>query len=126
MAAAAVAAPVPALPLQAGALPGSNGAMRGHAPKIFNGQYKNVAKFMHKFRLWKICNVHNEAMINPFQRVALMLSYMKGPKVDDWVLQQGNRLSHHVQGNTLVVSSLALTHLNMDEILWVEFVVEFT
>jgi hypothetical protein len=65
-------------------------------------------------------------MINLFQRVALTLSYMKGPKVDDWVLQQGDRLSHCIQGNTLVVPPLALTHLDMDEILWVEFVVEFT
>ena len=61
--------------------------MKGHAPKIFDGQRKNAAKFMHKFRLWKICNIQNEAMINPFQRIALTLLYMKGPKVDDWVLQ---------------------------------------
>jgi hypothetical protein len=50
-AAAAMAAPVPALPPQAGALPESNGAMRGHTPEIFNGQHKNVAKFMCKFGL---------------------------------------------------------------------------
>jgi hypothetical protein len=86
-AAAAAAVPVPALPPQAGALSGSNGAIRGHTPEIFNGQCKNAAKFMHKFGLWKICNVCNEAMINPFQRVALVLLYMKEPKVDDWVLQ---------------------------------------
>jgi hypothetical protein len=56
-------------------------------------------------------------MINPFQRVALMLSYIKGPKVNNWVLQQGNRLSHCVQGNTLVMPPLPPTHLDIDEIL---------
>jgi hypothetical protein len=100
--------------------------MRGHTPEIFDGQCKNAAEFMHKFGLWKICNVCNEVMINPFQRVALALSYIKGPKVDDWVLQQGDRLSHCVQGNMLVMPPLPLTHLDTDEILWVEFVVEFT
>jgi len=27
-------------------------------------------------------------MVNPYQRVALALSYIKGPYVDDWVAQQ--------------------------------------
>ena len=81
------AAPNPPPAQQAGALPGANEAMKGHAPEIFDGQRKNAAKFMREFRLWKICNIWNKAMINPFQRIALALSYMKGPKVDDWVLQ---------------------------------------
>jgi hypothetical protein len=51
VAAAAAAVAVPALPPQAGALSRSNRAMRGHTPKIFNGQQKNLAKFMCKFRL---------------------------------------------------------------------------
>ena len=51
------AAPNPPLAQQAGALPGANGAMKGHAPEIFDGQRKNAAKFMREFGLWKICNV---------------------------------------------------------------------
>ena len=118
----------PNLPLaqQAGVLPGANGAMKGHAPEIFDGQRKNAAKFMHKFGLWKICNVRNEAMINPFQRIALALSYMKGPKVDDWVLQQGDRLTIRVQGNTLVNPMIPPTHRDDDETLWREFVMDVT
>ena len=72
------AAPNPPPAQQAGALPGANGAMKGHAPEIFDGQRKNATKFMREFGLWKICNVRNKAMINPFQRIALALSYMKG------------------------------------------------
>ena len=116
------------LPLaqQTGVLSGANGVMKGHAPEIFDGQRKNAAKFMRKFGLWKICNIRNEAMINPFQRIALALSYMKGPKVDDWVLQQGDRLTIRVQGNTLVNPMIPPTHHDDDETLWREFVVDFT
>ena len=100
--------------------------MKGHAPEIFDGQRKNAAKFMREFGLWKICNVRNEAMINPFQRIALALSYMKGPKVDDWVLQQGDNLTIRVQGNTLVNPMIPPTHRDDDETLWREFVADFT
>ena len=100
--------------------------MKGHAPKIFDSQRKNAAKFMRKFGLWKICNIWNEAMINPFQRIALVLSYMKGPKVDDWILQQGDRLAICVQENTLVNLMISPTHCNDDETLWREFVADFT
>ena len=120
------AAPNPPPAQQAGVLPGANGAMKGHAPEIFDGQRKNAAKFMREFGLWKICNVRNEAMINPFQRIALALSYMKGPKVDDWVLQQGDRLTIHVQGNTLINLMIPPTHCDDDETLWREFVADFT
>ena len=65
-------------------------------------------------------------MINPFQRIALALSYMKGSKVDDWVLQQGDRLTIRVQGNTLVNLMILPTHCDDDETLWREFVVDFT
>ena len=120
------AAPIPPPAQQAGALPGANGVMKGHAPKIFDGQRKNAAKFMCEFGLWKICNVWNEAMINPFQRIALALLYMKGPKVDDWVLQQGDNLTIRVQGNTLVNPMIPPTHRDDDETLWREFVADFT
>jgi len=69
----------------AGPLPAANGALRGHPPEIFDGQRKNMQKFVKEFTLWKMCNLRNEAMTNPFQRIALALSYIKGPRVDDWV-----------------------------------------
>jgi len=51
----------------AGPLPAANGALRGHPPKIFDGQQKNTQKFVKEFTLWKMCNLRNEAMTNPFQ-----------------------------------------------------------
>jgi len=53
--------------LIAGPLPVANGALRGHPPKIFDGQRKNTQKFMKEFTLWKMCNLRNKAMTNPFQ-----------------------------------------------------------
>jgi len=59
--------------------------MRGHPPEIFDGQRKNTHKFVREFNLWRMYNIKNDAMNHPYQRVALALSYIKGPKVDDWV-----------------------------------------
>ena len=69
----------------AGPLPAANGVLRGHPPKIFDGQQKNTQKFVKEFTLWKMCNLQNEAMTNPFQWIALALSYIKGLHIDDWV-----------------------------------------
>ena len=102
-----------------------NGALKGHAPEIFDGQRKNASKFMREFGLWKICNIRNESMMNPFQRVALALSYIKGPRVDDWVLQQGDELAVRVQGDTRAQPPTPPTHNENDEWLWTHFVDEF-
>ena len=59
-----------------GQIPGVNGSMRGHPPEIFDGQRKNTAKFVKEFGLWKLCNMRNEGMANPFVWVALALSYI--------------------------------------------------
>jgi hypothetical protein len=53
--------------------------MKGHAPEVFDGQRKNASIFMREFGLWKICNIRNGSTMNPFQRVALALPYIKGP-----------------------------------------------
>ena len=115
------AAPTP----QAGPIPNANGAMKGYAPEIFDGQRKKAAKFIRELGLWETCNIRNEAMTNPFQREALALSYMKGPKVDDWVLQQGGQLAIQVQGNHWANPPTQGTHLDTDEQLCTKFVTDF-
>jgi len=69
---------------QAGVVPMAQESMNGLPPDIFDGQRKTASKFMTRFRLWKFCNSQDESMLNPFERVALALSYMKGGKVDDY------------------------------------------
>jgi len=71
----------PAQALQApvqGPVPPANGALRGHPPEIFDGHRRNTQKFVKEFTLWKMCNLRNEAMTNPFQQITLALSYIKG------------------------------------------------
>ena len=92
--------------VQGGPVPPPNGALKGHPPEIFDGQRANAIKFSQEFGLWRICNSQNESMTNPFQRVALALSYIKGPRVDDWVAQQMNEAATKVYNNI---------YLEMDE-----------
>ena len=84
--------------------------MRGHPPEIFDGQRKNTAKFVKEFGLWKLCNMRNEGMANPFARVALALSYIKGPNVDNWVAQQIDEVYWKVHGDPTRNPPLQPTH----------------
>jgi len=73
--------------------------MKGHPPEIFNGDRAKTHKFMKEFALWKLCNLTNKVMANPFSRVALALSYIKGTNVDDWVEQEVNETYWKVHGD---------------------------
>ena len=50
--------------------------------------------------------------MNPFQRVVLALSYIKGPHVNDWVAQQINKAATKVYNNI---------YLETDERIWQEW-----
>ena len=65
-------------------------------------------------------------MANPFARVALALSYIKGPNVDDWVAQQIDEVYWKVHGDPTRNPPLQPTHRDDDERLWTEFVNDFT
>jgi hypothetical protein len=99
--------------------------LRGHPPEVFDGQRKNTQKFVKEFTLWKMCNLRNEAMTNPFQRIALALSYIKGPRVDDWVAQQSNVTVWKVFGNPNANPPTVPIYHDDDERLWNEFVDDF-
>jgi hypothetical protein len=99
--------------------------MKGHPPELFDGNRKNTKKFMKEFGLWKLCNMNNEAMANPFSRVALALSYIKGVNVDDWVEQKVDETYHKVHGDHTVNPPTAPTHAANDERLWTEFAQDF-
>jgi len=64
-------------------------------------------------------------MLNPFERVALALSYMKGAKVDDWVSQQWDKISTKVQGDQGANPPIPPKRLDTDEQLWTDFVSDF-
>ena len=110
---------------QASPFRAGNEEMIGHPPEIFDGQGKNARKFMTEFKVWRICNMRNDSMTNPFQRVALALSYIKGPRVDDWVAEQSDELGYKAYGNLNATPPTEPTHLDTDEGLWTDFVTNF-
>jgi len=109
--------------MQGGPVPPINRAMKGHPPEIFNGDRAKMHKFMKEFALWKLCNLTNEVMANPFSRVALALSYIKGTNIDDWVEQEVNETYWKVHGD--LDTGQAATHQINDKMLWNEFVGDF-
>jgi hypothetical protein len=40
---------------------------------------------MNKFNLYQLANMDAEQMEQPMKRAALLLGFIKGPNVDDWV-----------------------------------------
>ena len=54
-------------------------------------------------------------MNHPYQRVPLALSYIKGPKVDDWVAHETNEMYYKVYGNPNANPPRQLTHHEDDE-----------
>ena len=120
--------PGPAAPLGPTAAIGQPGlalmddeGLRGHPPEIFDGDRTKAKKFMKEFTLWKLCNLNNEALSIPFSRVALCLSYIKGPNVDDWVSATTDDVYEKVHGR----AGRPATHQLDDEDLWNEFAQEF-
>ena len=60
--------PQAAAPQQAAQAPhGTNGAMKGQSPTVFDGNQSKTNLFMMQFQLWCMINSMAEAMINPFQ-----------------------------------------------------------
>jgi hypothetical protein len=66
--------------------------MKGQSPTIFDGNRSKTNLFMMQFQLWWMINSMAEAMINPFQRITLCLSFIRGEQVDSWVKEKINQL----------------------------------
>ena len=72
-----------------------------------------------------MCNINAEVMMNPFQRVAVALSYIKGPHVDDWVAQEAKKTVDRVYGRPHDTLPILPTHRADDEVLWNDFITDF-
>ena len=51
----------------------------------FDGSRSKSDVFIQEFELYMNVNEDNHAIIQPYRRIFLALSYMKGPKINDWV-----------------------------------------
>ena len=112
-------------PGQVGPVPVANGALKGHTPEIFDGNRQKTTKFIREFNLWRMCNINAEVMTNPFQRVAIALSYIKGSRIDDWVAQEAKKTVDWVYGRPHDNPPIPLTHRTDDEVLWNDFITDF-
>jgi hypothetical protein len=93
--------------------------LKGTAPAIFDGNRKNTKQFTQEFTLYRMINQESPTMRNAYTRTALALSFMRGPAINDWVLQQTDRL--YIKCNGDVLNGIAPTYHTNDERLWAEF-----
>ena len=59
--------------------------MGGNPPSEFDGDRSKAMTFMNEFNLYRLANIDAEQMTNPMKRTALLLGFIKGPNVKDWV-----------------------------------------
>jgi hypothetical protein len=76
--------------------PHSNGGMQGVPPSVFNGTRSNADEFWAQFRCYKLVNRTHDSMIKPFDRVLTVLTYIRGPMINDWVNAQEEHLADQV------------------------------
>jgi hypothetical protein len=88
---------------------------------IFNGDRSKADKFITQFHMFRILNDTHAVITNPMKRVVLALSYIRGPKVDDWVSQQFKALLT----KNFDDANHTPKHANMAEALWDDFIAEF-
>jgi hypothetical protein len=89
----------------------------GSPPNIFDGTRDKVDSFLQAFGLYRAINRRHITMREPYNRIMMMLSYMKGPKIDDWVWEKATLLEAAVANGTANPN---------DEHMWNTFIEEFT
>jgi hypothetical protein len=102
-----------------------NGILKGAMPTTFNGDCAKTDQFIREFRLYHVVNLDNATIVSPFCWVALALTFMCGPKVDDWVVQYIDLVGTKVYGNNTTNPPMPMTHQFNDKWLWMEFVADF-
>ena len=63
---------------------GNGGGMRGNPPAVFTGDRSKSDEFLEDFKVYRMANQGNQTMRIPLERVALILTYIKGKNVQDW------------------------------------------
>jgi len=85
-------------------------------PMIFTRERGTVELFLQTFNYFRNANHRNDVMHNLFERANLLLTYMKGPKVQQWAARKGEELTIAVLGDP--ANNVALANNADDEQLW--------
>jgi len=91
-------------------------------PIIFTGERGTVKIFLQTFNYYRNANHHNDVMRNTFERSNLLLTYMKGPKVQQWAARKGEELTIAVLGDP--ANNVAPTHNTDNEQLWTQLTLD--
>jgi hypothetical protein len=62
----------------------TNGKLAGLPPTVFTGEQTESNKFLKEFKQWQLLNRNHIKMKQADNRVLMALTYIKGPKVNDW------------------------------------------
>ena len=60
--------------------------LSGQQPTIFEGDRRKSEAFMQEWNIYRGINQFTPQMINPFSRVLMFLSFIKGDKVQEWTV----------------------------------------
>jgi hypothetical protein len=90
--------------------------LKGAMPPPFVGTRGTVDLFLQTFNFYRNANYDNEVMHNPFQQANLLLTFMKGPRIQMWATRKGEELTMAVFSNP--ANNVQPTHHHDDEALW--------
>ena len=88
-------------------------------PTIFDGNCKNTKQYTQEFTLYRMINQDSNTMRNTYTRTALVLSFMRGPAINDWLLQQTERL--YLKCNGDLMNGITPTYQTDNKRLWIKF-----
>ena len=58
--------------------------LQGKEPPTFEGDRQKTDHFLHELRLYQFVNATHLVMMNPWQKVAHALTYVRGPDIYEW------------------------------------------
>jgi len=91
------------------------GKLVGEPPTIYDGDRKKTTLFINEWELYWAVNNDNALMINPYRRAMFFLTYIKGTRVNEWVMAVNRWLARQIQGGVNTA----------DERLWNEVAASF-
>jgi len=62
------------------------GKLVGEPPTIYARDRKKTTLFINEWELYWAVNNNNTLMINPYRRAMFFLTYIKGTRVNEWVM----------------------------------------
>ena len=74
------------------------GKLVGNPPDIFDGNRRMTMTFGDQFINWWRQNPNTFSLGQPYQRILMALSYMRGPGVSDWARDKGTWAFNQVYG----------------------------